>query len=513
MRFGQHFIEKNGEGILAFINPHGFLDNPTFRGMRWNLLKTYDTIHTIDLHGNSKKKEVSPDGSPDQNVFDIMQGVAINILVKTGKKKPNELGKVFHYDLYGKRDFKYNFLNDNSLSTIKFEELPNKAPMYFMVQKDFELEEIYTKGFKINDLFNINNVGIVTSRDSFVINENKSIIENRIKTFFKLTKEELLANYDLKENKTWKINEVKMIAKEYNLDDNLKILYRPFDSKYIYYNNAFIERSRTEVMQHFVKPNNLGLVIGRQGQVVGSMPWNVAFITNEITDFNLFYRGGGMLFPLYILENKNQQTLNGHSHRTPNLNPIIVTQIEKELNLTFTNEKEDTPNTFAPIDILDYVYAILHSPKYRETYKEFLKIDFPHVPAPQDHVKFNQLTKLGSELRQIHLLEHPTVDNYITQYPEDGDNIITRKLTKNSIGYEAKTDTHGKVWINENQYFDNVPLIAWEFYIGGYQPAQKWLKDRKDRELSFEDILHYQKIIVALSETDRIMKEIDLIIL
>ena len=509
MRFGQYFIEKNGEGILAFINPHGFLDNPTFRGMRWNLLRTYDTIHTIDLHGNSKKKEISPDGSPDQNVFDIMQGVAINILVKTGKKKPSELGKVYHYDLYGKREHKYNFLSKNSLSTIPFTELTNKAPMYFMVQKDFELENTYQKGFSINALFNTYNVGIVTSRDGFVIDEKKDILENRIKSFFELPKEQLLNNYNLTENKTWKIDKVKATAKEYHPEDNLAITYRPFDNRYVYYNNTFIERSRTEVMQHFAQSNNLGLVIGRQGQVVGSMPWNVAFITDKITDFNLFYRGGGMLFPLYLSESNNPQTLNSHHNRIPNLSPKIVQQFEKGLNLTFTNEKEDTSNTFAPIDILDYTYAVLHSPTYRETYKEFLKIDFPHVPAPQDHEKFNQLIKLGSELRQIHLLVHPTIENYITQYPEDGDNVITRKLSKNNIGYEATNQTHGKVWINDIQYFNNVPLIAWEFYIGGYQPAQKWLKDRKDLELSYDDILHYQKIIVALSETDRIMKEID----
>lgn len=158
---------------------------------------------------------------------------------------------------------------------------------------------------------------------------------------------------------------------------------------------------------------------------------------------------------------------------------------------------------------MDYIYAVLHSPSYREKYKEFLKIDFPRVPYPTDTATFWKLVKLGGELRQLHLLESPVVEQYITQYPKDGDNVITRKITKNSPGYVTDTETHGKVYINDEQYFDNVPLVAWEFYIGGYQPAQKWLKDRKGRALSFEDILHYQKIIVALSETDRLMKEID----
>ncbi|MFZ1582642.1 MAG: type ISP restriction/modification enzyme, partial [Saprospiraceae bacterium] len=197
-------------------------------------------------------------------------------------------------------------------------------------------------------------------------------------------------------------------------------------------------------------------------------------------------------------ETNGQLTIDQTAERTPNLNPEIVKQIAEKLGSTFTNEKETTKDTFAPIDILDYIYAVLHSPTYREKYKEFLKIDFPRVPYPKDKDTFWQLVKLGGEIRQIHLLESPTVEQYITQYPEDGDNIVTKPKYVDS-----------KVYINDTQYFDNVPQIAWDFYIGGYQPAQKWLKDRKDRKLEFDDILHYQKIIVALAETDRLMKEID----
>ena len=186
IRFAQYFINKNGNGVMAFINPHGFLDNPTFRGMRWNLLNEFDKIYTIDLHGNSKKKETAPDGSVDQNVFDIMQGVSINLFVKTGHKKANELGQVFHYDLFGKRELKYNFLNNNSINSIDFNFLENIAPNYFMVQKDFGVQVIYDKGFKINELFLLNNVGIVTSRDSLVIDSNKNSLANRINDFFHL---------------------------------------------------------------------------------------------------------------------------------------------------------------------------------------------------------------------------------------------------------------------------------------------------------------------------------------
>ncbi len=515
IRYSQHYIEKNGSGVLAFINPHGFLDNPTFRGMRWNLLKTYDKIYTIDLHGNSKKKEICPDGSPDQNVFDIMQGLSINLFIKTGKKKSNELGKVFHYDLYGKRDFKYNYLYEDNLNSIKFIELSNKAPNYFMVQKDFELEEEYNNGIILNDLFRVNNVGIVTSRDGFVIDEKKEVLSKRIECFFELPKTDLLAKYNLRENRSWKIDDTKSKANNFDINDLKKITCRPFDNCFVYYNSNFIERGRNEVMKHYQSNKNLGLVVGRQGQVVGNMTWNLSFITNSITDFNLYYRGGGNLFPLYLYpEIHNQQTIDEKTERKSNLNQEIVNKISKKLSLTFTNEKEEIKDTFAPIDILDYIYAVLHSPTYREKHKEFLKIDFPRVPYPKDEKTFWDLVKLGKEVREIHLLESNKVEDYITSYEivenvENDHNVINTKIGKKDWKIIDNEKQLGRIWINENKYFDNVPLTAWEFYIGGYQPAQKWLKDRKERELKFEDILHYQKIIVALTETDRIMKEID----
>ena len=226
-------------------------------------------------------------------------------------------------------------------------------------------------------------------------------------------------------------------------------------------------------------------------------------VSKNIIDFRSWSRpgmqGGDYIAPLYLYPETNAQQIIGQTaERTPNLNTDIIKQIAEKLGLTFTNEKETTENTFAPIDILDYIYGVLHSPNYREKYKEFLKIDFPRVPYPKDQNTFWQLVKLGEEIRQIHLLESPTVEKYITQYPIDGDNIVTKPKYQD-----------GKVYINNTQYFNHVPEIAWNFYIGGYQPAQKWLKDRKDRKLEIEDIFHYQKIIVALMETDKLMKEID----
>ena len=504
LRYGQHFIEKNGSGVLAFINPHGFLDNPTFRGMRWHLLKTFDKIYTIDLHGNSKKNESAPDGSKDENVFDIMQGVSINFFIKTGKKKSNELGQIFHFDLFGKRDLKYDYLISNSLKTVEYKELIPEKPYLFFVPKNNKYSLNYDLGFGVNEIFNLCGLPLMTGRDKFSIHFTSN-------TAIKLLHE--IANENLEKVRTlhsfgndtsnWDFKKVKEDLIKNNYDSKLikSVNYRPFDIRFTFYtgiSSGVHSRPQNKLNSNFLK-NNLGLLIPRQ--LAGKDFYHI-FITDKLTEFCVISnktKEQNQLFPLYIYPEANgQQTILPTAKRTPNLNTEIVKQIAEKLGLTFTNEKETTENTFAPIDILDYIYAVLHSPTYREKYKEFLKIDFPRVPYPKDKNTFWQLVKLGGEIRQIHLLESPTVEKYITQYPIDGDNIVTKPK------YED-----GKVYINNTQYFNNVPEIAWNFYIGGYQPAQKWLKDRKDRKLEIEDIFHYQKIIVALTETDRLMKEID----
>lgn len=525
LRYGQHFIEKNGSGILAFINPHGFLDNPTFRGMRWNLLKTYDKIYTIDLHGNSKKKETAPDGGIDENVFDIMQGVSINIFIKTGEKQPNELGKVYHFDLYGERESKYDFLQNNSLKTIRYTELTNISPDYFFTYKNFDQKSEYNNSFLLNDLFVLNGVGMTTAHDEFVIKEKQNELLLFYQEFQNSERDAkyLHSRFSVKEKNGWDI-----IAGYDNIKNSKdlssyinSVTYRPFDNRFIFYEDKLVWRTVRKVMRHFFKPDNLGLVVGRQGQVVGSMPWNLIFLTTSMTDFNIFYRGGGMLFPLYLYpEKSDQQTIDQSQGRIPNLNPEIIKQIAEKLEIPFLPEPEsESANSFSPIDLLDYIYAVLHSPAYREKYKEFLKIDFPRLPYPNKE-SFLQLVKLGGKLRQIHLMESPVVEQFITQYSMAGDNVVGKiRFERYHYDYVVLEDganiespeSMGNVYINDTQYFANVPEKAWNFYIGGYQPAQKWLKDRKDRTLDFEDILHYQKIIVALSETDRIMKEIDLV--
>lgn len=498
IRYGQYFIDKNGSGVLAYISNNSFIDGITHRQMRKSLISSFDKIYIIDLHGNASKKEKDPYGGADENVFDIQQGVSINIFIKNkGAKK-----SIQHFDLFGKREFKYDFLNSNNLKSISWNQIKIDNDNCFFTSKDLSTDKGYLKYISISDLMPLNNSGIQTKCDNISINESIEELKKVVSLFQNESIEKLKTIFIREESSGWNFQNAKddliknpaVVFAKYN--------YRPFDFRNIVYtgtSSGFLGRSRSIVMKHFINQPNIGICLMRQ--FFQDAPYSHIYATNSLIDERTMYsnRGGTYLFPLYIYpETKAQQTIVQSTERQPNLNKEIVKQIADKLGLTFTNEKETTKDVFAPIDILDYIYAVLHSPTYREKYKEFLKIDFPRVPFPKDKKTFWQLVNIGSQIRQIHLLESPTVEKYITQYPIDGDNVVTKPKYQD-----------GKVYINDTQYFNNVPHTAWEFYIGGYQPAQKWLKDRKDRKLEFDDILHYQKIIVVLTETDRLMKEIN----
>lgn len=522
LRYGQHFIDKNGAGVLAYISNNSFLDGLIHRQMRKHLLQSFDKIYILDLHGNAKKKETAPDGSPDMNVFDIMQGVSINIFIKTGKKPPQELGEVYHLSLQGKRDFKYQTLQQNTLASLPFQRLEYSEPNYFFVPKNFENSTAYEKGFKMDELFPVYNTGIETGRDTFFIDfDKKSLIQKVNNAVIQPISEEVINRYQIKNTNSFKLRD--NIGKAtFNESCIKKILYRPFDIRFNYYDIKLQRRPSFDTMKK-MSNKNFGLVTSRQ--CVSDFKY--VFLTDKILDRNLLSQaaqfGAGFVFPLYLYpENKGQLAINSGidgSSRVANLDMRIVGEIARGLGIKYMDSIEkpqDKPKTplltkegqgevFSPLHLLDYIYAVLHSPRYREEYKEFLKIDFPRVPYPTKPEKFWQLVQFGGELRGLHLLESDKLEDYITEYPEDGTNIVTKPRFVPS----TMDKSVGAVYINDSQYFNNVPLIAWEFYIGGYQPAQKWLKDRKDRELDIEDILHYQKIILALTETNRIMQEID----
>lgn len=436
IRLAQYYIERNGEGIVAFINPHGYLDNPTFRGMRWNLLKTFDKIYTLDLHGNAKKKETCLDGSKDENVFDIMQGVSINLFVKTRKKTKDELGKVYHQDLFGLRQEKYDFLETNSIASIEFKEIQPTASMYYFVPKDYSLQDEYNKGLKVDELFNLQSMGVTTGHDADVVSFSP-----------------------------------------FGTSFNHPYSYRPFDVRYIDYNPDNLARSRESVMSHLMNENAAIALIKVNSSSDGLFK---VLITQGITDKTLLSSKDNVnVFPLYVFDPEGG--------KYPNIKPEALTAIGKAIG-----REVDV------VILYDYIYAVLHSDSFRKQYKEFLKNDFPRIPYPKNAERFYRLAEKGAELRKLHLMEGVASWPMVVSFPVAGDNSVEK------ISY-----ADGKVFINATQYFGSVSDLAWNFFIGGYQPAQKWLKDRKGRTLDYQDILHYGHIIYALQETDRVMKEID----
>ena len=483
IRYAEHYVEKNNSGILAYITSHSFLDSPTFRGMRAHLLRTFDKIFILDLHGNYKKKETCSDGSPDENVFDIQEGVSVSLFVKTGKKGNGVLAEVRHAELFGKREDKYAFLAKRSLSDIEFQKIENRSPYYFFVPKDFSKADEYNAGFSLTDLFSVNSVGIVTARDNLTIQFTASEMKETVLNFSMLNPEEARTRYKLKKDvRDWSVSGAQTDCK--NFDENLivPVSYRPFDIRYTYYtgnSKGFHCYPRNEIMRNFIGRENLGLVLKRG---FPNPEHAVGFVSDKITDFRYWscagMQGGDYLFPLYTFD-----PLDGT--RRPNFNDKIVRKIQK------TAGKE-----ISEADVFDYVYAVLHSPAYRKKYADFLKTDFPKIPYPENAEHFKRLSETGGKLRKIHLLQ---VDETVTRnisFPVTGDNVIEK------ISYQ-----NGRVYINKTQYFDNVPSAVWDFFIGGYQPAQKWLKDRKGMTLDYTDIRHYQKIVAALIQTDEIMQK------
>jgi predicted helicase len=509
IRFAEHMIAKNGEGILGFITNHGYLDNPTFRGMRWHLLSTFDKIYVLDLHGNSKKKEVSPDGSADKNVFDIQQGVAIIIAVKkksASKTKP--LAQVWHGDLWGNRNAKYEALWQETAKTASATKLPHKEPQYPFVMRDYDVQDIYNKGFSIAELMPVKSVGIVTARDELTIDIDHDALWQRVQDFTKLDAETLRAKYALgKDVRDWRVDFAKAdVIAHFSQDHLMPIAYRPFDRRWTYYtgnSRGFHCYPRNEVMRHFIESNNLG--IGYTRTIEGNRLFADIFVFNNLmTHHSLSIKEVNTVAPLYL--HADSQTLDKELRL--NFDPKLYAAIRKAAGLTGKLKHPDGTYAFRTatgdarpdeVKVFDYIYGVLHAPNYRETYRAFLKIDFPRIPYPKDAATFAHVSEKGEALRRLHLIEDAAIGATPYAFEGDGDSVV-----------EKPEFVGGKVHINRSQHFTGVSQTVWEFHIGGYQPAQKWLKDRKGRALNWDDIRHYQKIIKILNETDRIMKEISL---
>ena len=433
IRFAQWKIEQGGVGILGFITNHSYLDNPTFRGMRQSLLESFDEIYILNLHGNQLRKERAPDGSPDENVFDIRMGVAISLMIRRKmreepKKKSQlnlftqpsppgivkELGKLYYAEIWGKREEKYDFLLKNDLSTIQWQELKPRSPFYFFVPRREEFAEIYNKFVKITDIFPIHSVGIDTGRDHLAIRFTEDEVWSVVVSFSKMDPELARMTYKLGRDTTnWKVELAQQDLKESKLDKSriVPILYRPFDVRFTYYtgkSKGFHCRPRPEVMRHMLK-RNWGLVTIRRPR--DPRKWQYAFITEMIisggTTISPLDRS--YLFPLYVYEEEKKEEKNPSGRIMmffekkekyeiphPNINPELL----KKLEMAYGEPPSEG-------DIFLYIYAILYSDIYRTRYDDFLRADFPAIPFTKDKEKFKNMRDLGSRLAQLHLLISP----------------------------------------------------------------------------------------------------------
>lgn len=485
--FAENLIEKNETGILAFINNNNYIDAPTFRGMRNHLLKQFDKIFIINLHGSAKKKEVAEDGTPDENIFGIEQGVCINIFVKFSKsKKPAEIKTI---DVLGSKSAKFKFLNENELAKVKWTNLKPATPNYDFVPRDYVKMAKYEKGVQISELFNLYSSGIISANDKVNFSMTPASTEKIIKDFQEESLPFVREKYALKKDtKSWDlaraVEDVKSPKKRVGANRVIEVNYRPFDTRYTYYTGkpmGIMNSPRYPVIEHFLNNENIGLSVCRQFKtgekfthvLIHDHPIESGYISNRTSET-------GYMFPLYIY--------NGDGTRSANFKPEHLNSFSSALT------KKPTPE-----QVLDYIYAVLYSPRYRDRYSEFLKTDFPRIPAPQDDELFKKLAQYGERLRKLHLASSATKP--ATTFPIAGSNDVEE------IKYEDES-----IWINKDQYFGGVPRKIWDFQIGGYQPAQKWLKDRKGGNLSNDELVHYQRILTVLMETNRVMQEIDQVI-
>ncbi len=525
IRFAHDRIDRTGHGIVAFITNHGWLDNPTFRGMRASLMRDFDEIYVIDLHGNSKKKEKTPEAiaghGDDKNVFDIEQGVAIAFLIKKESVNSFELtsdgtlpprkAKVFYHELWGSRDWKYDWLSQHEIHTTPWQTLTSSTPSLLMIPRDSTLSAEYEPGWKVTDIMKIGSTGFFTARDALTIHFEKNQVMPTANRFAKMATEEARQVFNLGADvRDWRIEWAQLDLKNTGLDEKnvIPITYRPFDVRYTYYtgqSKGFHCMPRNEVMRHFIDEENIGLTLCRQPLATGEGEMDTIFLTAFPTDLNLYRRGGNHLLPLWLLQSQGKPILN--------FVPTFLKQLAISLGVSSLADNHDLPEGVMAEDVLAYIYAVLYAPSYRTRYAEYLKSDFPRIPigAIEGKASFaavwKALVPLGQALIDLHLLRKVPAKlqaNFpIQSNSEDSGIVIKPRYT------EPKGLSKGRVWINTEQYFDGVPPETWNFKVGGYQVCEKWLKDRKGRKLTLDDVEHYNKVVASLTQTRELMTQID----
>ncbi len=503
MRFAQNKIELLGHGLFGFISNNAFLDNPTFRGLRRSLLECYDELYILNLHGNTRKKEETPQGAKDENVFNIMQGVSINLFVKKAQAtKP----KIFYYDVYGERAEKYAFLAQNDLSSIEWLELAPREPYYSLIPQKTPLLEEYEQGFSVQEMFQVGSTGICSQRDHVVFHKDKESLLKLLKDFSILEPSELRRIYNIKKDgRDWRleyaIKDVKANAN--NLEEYIvSCQYRPFDFYYTYYtgkSKSFIAYPRGEVFKHMLPPppptnpktpnqthKNVALITSRR--FCQSQKSGVGFVSNKISDLRTWtcpgMEGGDYVNPLYCNPNY-----------TENFTPEFRSFIDKHYS-----------HPFEPLEVLGYIYALLYSPHYRKRYEDFLKIDYPKILFTNNKDLFRALSLLGIELIGLHVLNKESLNHSFEKLKDAtiGESYYKEAHDRNPI---IKKPSHNKpeqrLYINHSAYFKGVSEEIHDYMIGGYGVLDKYLKSHKNEPCDFD---HVSNIIKVIARTIEIQK-------
>ena len=540
IRFAHDRVVRTGYGMVAFITNHGWLDNPTFRGMRAQIMRDFDEIYVLDLHGNSNKREHTPaeyaSHGEDKNVFDIEQGVAITFLLKREEQpsefvlKPSEAATpqlaggdpgplkatVRHADLWGSREFKYEWLETKAPEDVQWQALKPRLPQLLFIPRDDEGAIDYELGWKVSEIFPLNGTGVVTKSDDLNIHFSKDECFEAMKWFAASTEEKARARFRLPgpNVRDWKFHDAVTDLKKSGLDSEriVKILYRPFDLRYVYYSGVsrgVMGWPVVRIMRHFLELKelpNLGLVCAKQSKD----DWG-AFVTETIGghkacvayDINTY-------LPLWLVPKDIQAGVPVVKQRYPNLSRAFLARVGDALGVP-VEEPHGLPQGVSPTDVLAYVYAVLCAPSFRKRYATFLKNDFPRIPIgvmkkSKSNDPFSavwaKLIILGSELVELHRLRQVPSGGR-PKFPIAGDGSV------DTVRFEQGDDPVGRVWINATQYFDGVDAETWQFRVGGYQVCQRWLKDRKGRRLSLDDIETYGKIVSSIKRTHVIASQVD----
>ncbi|WQY63845.1 N-6 DNA methylase [Helicobacter pylori] len=504
MRFAQNKIESLGHGLFGFISNNAFLDNPTFRGLRRSLLECYDELYILNLHGNARKKEETPQGTKDENVFNIKQGVSINLFVKKAQATKQ---KIHYYDVYGERAEKYAFLAQHDLNSIEWLELTPRGPSYLLLPQKTPLLEEYEQGFSVQDMFQVGGTGICSKKDHVVFHKDKESLLKLLKDFSTLEPSELRRKYDIgDDSRDWRLNnaikEVKANAN--NLEEYIvSCQYRPFDYRWTYYTSnsrTFLAYPVYNVFKHMLPPppptnpktpnqtrKNVALNTPRQLKN-NDKSWTQCFISSSINDQGLSSggNGAGVNYPLYQFK---------HPNYTENFTPEFRSFIDKHYN-----------HSFEPLEVLGYIYALLYSPNYRKRYEEFLKADYPKILFTNNKDLFRALSLLGIELIGLHVLNQESL-NYGFEKLKDatiGESCYKEAHDRNPI---IKKPLHNepeqRLYINHSAYFRGVSEEIYNYMIGGYCVLDKYLKSHKNEPCDFD---HVSNIIKVIARTIEIQK-------